>query len=161
MDTKTIAFGVAIATISIGGSAAVSVITGGDEKPVETQIVAASEQPADVAMAAVAAVAPSGQTKTCAKDWVQVDQGEPRLAWLCDGAYVPGAQEELDKLAPNGVKVEYVPRDDNGVTVYDATIYEGEAREQPAMMAAAVEDASPSPRPDLRPDQPGYVPPKQ
>ena len=107
-------------TAALGGSALIS-------KPVTiTQVVAASDKPADVAAAQVASVGTEGE-KTCELVRVGTQDGVV-LQWACGGAVMPqGTQDELNKMAGDkGVAIKFTPRvDEKGVTVLDAKVQEG------------------------------------
>jgi hypothetical protein len=119
MDTKTAIFGAVVAAVSIGGAKLITTPT------TVTQVVAASDKPADVAAAEVAQQGDSAE-KLCELQREGTDKGIV-LSWVCNGARMPDkTQAELTKLAGEGAtSIRFTPRDDKGVTVLDATVTKG------------------------------------
>ena len=138
MDPKQIAFGAAVVVLAtVGGGVA------GYQKD-KAQVVAASEKAVDIAAAQVASVGDS-EVKTCELVRVGTKDGVI-LQWACGGAVMPQAtQQELNKLAgEKGSRIEFTPRDDKGVTVLDARVFEGEKPNTDPIPVMA--EAAPAPK---------------
>jgi len=140
MDTKTIAFGIAVIAASVGGSA----VVGGKTT---TTIVAASEKPVDVAVAQVASIGATAE-KSCELVRVGTQDGVV-LQWACGGAVMPQAtQDELNKMAGDkATSIKFVPREVDGKTVLDATVTEGE-KPNTLPVPEATEEVKPAEAPE-------------
>lgn len=132
MDAKVISSGAVFIALA---SAAIALE---NKETVKHAFVAASEKIEDVAVTAIAKASPETASaeipeKTCTRMWVEVRPNPPALHWLCDGAYLPQAQEYLDGMGADAVEVKLKPRDDGkGGVVFDAHVRRGEMPARPA-----------------------------
>lgn len=114
-----------IKTLSIGGLAlaalAVALSKGG-----ETTKMVAGPTAADVVVTDIAATGSEAPIKTCERRWTKVDDHPLALRWLCDGAYLHGAQDWLDEIAgADGVQVALRPEATAKGVQYKAAVTRG------------------------------------
>jgi hypothetical protein len=117
-----------ITSIGAGVVAVAALVVAANDAVDTKELVPASLDANDIAVAEIAKVDPASERKTCERKWatVRVEQG-PELVWLCDGAYLPAQQQWLDDVTPHdAVRVELEPRQEGEKLAFDATVYTGE-----------------------------------
>jgi hypothetical protein len=120
MDKKTIGIGIiAAAALAV---AVEDKIEGVKEATPATQAIG------DVSATAIAQVGEAAKTKSCEKGWAQVDNDkEPRLGWLCNGAWMPRDQQAwLDEQGGHdAVRIEFTARECEKGICWDGAVTTG------------------------------------
>lgn len=121
MNPKEIGIGIVAVT-----ALAVAVIDPKEEPTEKTVYVSAGKVAADEAMVALAGDEEKPKERNCIKSHINLD-GVETTGWVCDGAYYPATQAELNKMAgEKGVQITLTPRETATGYEYDALVKTGE-----------------------------------